>query len=365
MTMATNAAGSAESAMTPYLSVIVPAYNCPSTLRRVLTALAASDLPRAQWELLVADDGSTDDTSSVARASADRVVRVTDGPRGPGFARNEAARAARGEVLVFVDADVVVSLTALSQFATLFRKEGGLAAAFGAYDTSPDAPGLVSQYRNLLHHYVHSLSPGPAITFWAGLGAMRRAIFEAHGGFDVQRYRRPQIEDIELGYRLAAAGHPIRLCPEIQGNHLKRWTLRGGFVTDFRDRGVPWMSLLLERREVAAAGPLNLQRREKLLTLLAPLGVLLLAVSLVTRTSWLAYVGVACLAGVLVGNAALLQWFWKLKGPSFAIRIIPLRLAYYVLNALSAAYGIVLHTFRSPGTSAIRKDSLGASGFKS
>lgn len=345
----------------PRLSVIVPAFNCVPALRRALAALQASDLPREHWELIVADDGSTDNTPQAAATVADRVVRVAGGPRGPGNARNEAARVATGDVLVFVDADVCVSPTALRQFDALFRDDPALGAAFGAYDTSPDAPSLVSQYRNLLHHYVHSLSPGPAITFWAGCGAMRRDVFEAVGGFDVQRYTRPQIEDIELGYRLAARGIPIVLRPEIQGKHLKRWTLFGGFVTDFRDRGVPWMQLLLERREVAAAGPLNLQTREKVFTALAPIGVALLLSALAIRSLPMLLTGAALLAIVVAGNAPLLGWFAKTRGRWFAFRIIPLRLAYYVLNAFSGAWGAVLHFRRARRGAEVANDTLSTS----
>ena len=346
---------------TPRLSVIVPAYNCVPTLRRALAALQASDLLREHWELIVADDGSTDNTPLAAAAVADRVVTVAGGPTGPGNARNEAARLATGDVLVFIDADVCVSPTALSQFDALFRDDPALGAAFGAYDTSPDAPSLVSQYRNLLHHYVHSLSPGPAITFWAGCGAMRREVFEDMGGFDVQRYTRPQIEDIELGYRLAARGIPILLKPDIQGKHLKRWTLMGGFVTDFRDRGVPWMQLLMERREVAAAGPLNLQAREKVFTALAPLGLAMLVAAGLYRSWPILMLGVAALGIVVAGNASLLGWFVAMRGRWFAFRIIPLRLVYYVLNACSGAWGAFLYLRGGGRGNARTNDTLSTS----
>jgi hypothetical protein len=55
--------------------------------------------------------------------------------------------------------------------------ESDIAAVLGAYDTAPPVPRLVSQYRNLLHHYVHAQSPGDAETFWTGWGAMRREVF--------------------------------------------------------------------------------------------------------------------------------------------------------------------------------------------
>lgn len=327
----------------PFLSVIVPAYNCAPTLRRSIDALVASDLPRGEWELIVADDGSTDETSRVADERADHVVHVAGGPKGPGAARNVGAAAATGELLAFVDADVCVAETTLSQFATLFRSDATLSAAFGAYDRTPEARNLVSQYRNLLHHQVHSASPGTAVTFWAGCGAIRRAAFLAAGGYDSARYPRPQIEDIELGYRLSALGHRIELRPEIQGCHLKRWTFKGGVVTDFRDRGVPWMRLLLERGEVAAAGPLNLRRREKLFTMLTPLAVSAALLSAPLGSPSLAVVALLALAVVVAGNAPLIRWFARVRGWRFALAVVPFRILYYLLNACSAGWAILAH----------------------
>ncbi len=327
----------------PRLTVIVPAWNCAPYLRRSLAALASSDLPRHEWELVVADDGSTDETSAVARDAADRVVRVSGGPSGPAAARNAGAAGAKGDVLVFIDADVCVATSTLRQFVEVFSARPDVGAVFGAYDLSPESPGIVSQYRNLLHHYVHSSNPGPATTFWAGCGAVRREVFSAFGGYDAGRYPRPQIEDIEFGYRLAAAGVPMLLRPEIQGKHLKRWTLRGGFVTDFRDRGVPWMELLLERKELAAAGPLNLRRREKFFTLLVPFACLTALAAVFLRSPGLGATAVAALLVVIAGNSALFHWFARVRGVPFALGIVPLRLAYYGLNAVSAGWALLQH----------------------
>ena len=84
---------------------------------------------------------------------------------------------------------------------------------------------MVSQYRNLLHHFVHQEGNPEASTFWAGCGAVRRAAFDAVAGYDEARFRRPSIEDIELGYRLRRAGYRIRLDRDLQCTHLKRWRL--------------------------------------------------------------------------------------------------------------------------------------------
>lgn len=325
---------------TPTLSVIVPAYRCAETLREVIGGLEASDLPRERWELIVVDDSSPDETPAVARAYADHVLVTPAGPRGPAFARNLGASVARAPVLVFVDADVVVAPRTLSQFAALFTDKPETAAAFGAYDLHPRDPGIVSQYRNLLHHYIHSLSPGEATTFWAGCGAVRRDVFAAVGGFDAIRYPRPQIEDIDLGYRIAATGKRILLVPEIQGKHLKRWTLRSMLRTDLRERAIPWMRLLLERKDIAGDGPLNLRVLEKVLTALAGSVVLALAVLLITGDlRWLYAIVVAC--GIIVlANASMLRWFAKVRGSGFALAVIPLRLLFYFTSGFGAAWAI-------------------------
>lgn len=325
------------------LSVIVPAYQCAPKLSKCIDGLNASDLPRTMWELLVVDDGSTDDTPAVAQRSADAMLRVTDGPKGPAFARNLGARAARGDVLVFIDADVVVGRSTLRGFAERFTADSSVAAVFGAYDDSPADPGVVSQYRNLLHRYVHTLAAGEAETFWAGCGAVRREAFLAVGGFDALRYPRPQIEDIELGYRLKARGERIVLDPALVGTHLKRWTLFKMLRTDLRERAIPWMHLLLSRRKVVGDGPLNLAVTEKVLTALAGIATGSLALALVLQSAALGWLAAAFAAIILVGNAKLFSWFARRRGWIFAVATMPLRLLFYVVSAVGGTWAILTH----------------------
>ena len=334
----------------PTLSVIVPAYRCASMLDRCLQGLRASDIDRGAWQLIVVDDGSNDETATVAQNHGAHVVTVTDGPRGPAFARNHGVESANGDIVVFVDADVVVSPTALSQFSRLFRSSLDISAAFGSYDSAPDDAGFVSQYRNLLHHWIHHRDPGPASTFWAGCGAVRRSAFHAVQGFDADRYPRPQIEDVDLGYRLTDAGHRIVLDPRIQGTHLKRWTLRSMLRADLYDRAIPWMQLLLSRPETLGNGPLNLRRSEQVLTALVGLATMCVMIALVLRTpDWL-LVSAACLVVVIVANSPLFLWLSRVRGPAFALRAIPLRLLFYFISGSGAV--AVLVRCRRHGTRA-------------
>lgn len=337
----------------PYLSIIIPAYNAMATIRRVLEAIEASDLPRAEFEVILADDGSTDETSLVGAEYADRVVRLSGKPHGPAFARNRAAETSRGEIVVFVDADVIVHPDALRRLAVHFRADVEPCAVFGSYDDHPVSPGFVSQYRNLMHHYVHQRGRGDAETFWAGLGAIRRAAFFEVGMFDEWHYGRPQIEDIELGRRLRRFGHRLVLDPDIQGTHMKRWTLRGTLQSDFQHRGVPWMWLLLQEGSPAEAQTLNVRTIEKALTAMAAFALLMPLASLMLR-DWRPLLVAAGVAGIIVAaNLGFYRFLMRVRGVAFAVAVLPLHLAYYAGNAFSVVSGwIVHHLFGEPIPSA-------------
>jgi glycosyltransferase involved in cell wall biosynthesis len=204
------------------LSVIIPVRDGGTDFQVCLEALAASSRPPD--ELLVVDDASADDSADTARQAGARLVARNETARGPAACRNMGAEAASGDVLVFVDADVRVHPQALAGIENHLVSSPDVAALFGSYDDDPPHRNLVSRYKNLLHHWVHQHSRREASTFWSGLGAIRRDVFDAVGGFD-EAYALPSIEDIELGVRLTSSGHRVWLCPDVQGAHLKRWGL--------------------------------------------------------------------------------------------------------------------------------------------
>jgi glycosyltransferase involved in cell wall biosynthesis len=328
----------------PFMTVIVPAFNALPTLRASLEALRASDLPAAEYELMLVDDGSTDETSLVGAEYCDRLVRLSGKPHGPAFARNRGAEVSRGEVLVFVDADVVIHPDALRRLAEHFRAEPESSAVFGSYDDKPASPGLVSQYRNLLHHYVHQKGRGAAQTFWAGLGAVRKKEFMAVGMFDEWHYARPQIEDIELGRRIRQAGHKIVLDPDIKGTHLKKWTLRSTLLADFQHRGVPWMWLLLQEGAPAAeTGSLNVRNIEKVLTGLAAIAMMMPLLALLTRNAHWLWVSLAVVLLIVVANAGFYRFLLRARGLFFTLAVFPLHMAYYGGNAVSVVFGWAVH----------------------
>jgi GT2 family glycosyltransferase len=249
-------------------------------------------------------------------------------------ARNRGARHAQGEILFFVDADVVLAPAALNRVSKAFQEQPDLAAVFGSYDAQPRASGVISQYRNLLHHFVHQNGHSEASTFWAGCGAIRKSVFEKIGGFDEKRFPRPSIEDIELGYRLRRAGYRILLDKLLQGTHLKQWTLLSFIRTDIVCRAIPWSRLILESKVIP--NDLNLKWDQRASFVLVALACVFLALG-VFQIKSLA-ISAAGFLGVLVLNRRIYLFFFRKGGLLFALACIPLHILYYLYSGFSYLY---------------------------
>ncbi len=322
------------------ISIVVPVYNSPQNLVECLSALRALSCPDS--EIIVVDDASTDDTSSIATRMGARVLRLMKNS-GPAAARNHGARYAQGDILLFVDADVVVAPGVVSRVLQVFEEHPDVAAVFGSYDDRPPAKGVVSQYRNLLHHYVHQNGNPEASTFWTGCGAIRRSVFEEMGGF-TEKHAGRWIDDIELGYRLRQAGHRILLDKTLQGTHLKRWTLGSVIRTDIIYRAIPWSRLILESKK--APDDLNLKRGQRVS--LALVGLASVFVLLAAFRLELLALSAAALLGVLILNRGLFAFFARQGGLLFAVACIPLHLLYYLYSGLSYLYAWIGFQLRGP-----------------
>jgi glycosyltransferase involved in cell wall biosynthesis len=318
----------------PLISVIIPVYNGGSAFRLCLESLA-HNLPEKEvvtTEVIVVADGCTDGSDRLAEKMGATVLR-TAAPGGPARARNLGARQAQGDILFFIDADVTIQADTISHVAALFSDNLTLAAAIGSYDDAPGAPNFLSQYKNLFHHYTHQTSSEVASTFWGACGAIRRHIFWSVGGFD-ERYRKPSIEDIELGYRLKQQGYTIRLCKTLHVKHLKRWEPVSLLRAEFFYRALPWTELLLNQKQ--PMNDLNL----KLSTQLSVVLIFFMVLLLVTGYWWHPSFWIAAFLGLLLTglNASVYQFFYHKRGAWFTLRMVPWHWLYFVYSGL--AYGI-------------------------
>jgi glycosyltransferase involved in cell wall biosynthesis len=315
------------------ISVIIPACNAERHLTICLQALRNSLV--APLEIIVVDDGSIDATAKIA-AGFGAYVLETPKRMGPAAARNLGARKATGDVLFFLDSDVCVKPDTLQKIRERFEQDAELAAVIGSYDSSPSSPDFLSQYRNLMHAYVHQSSSVSASTFWTGCGAIRRDIFLEHSGFS-EDYGRPSIEDIELGYRLIRDHQKIILDSSIEVTHLKKWTFWNLLKTDILDRGIPWTQLILRDRTMP--NDLNLEISQRVSVALV---FILLGLSATLAFLGGVYLEVPLLAIVFL---MLARWWGELgsyRRPKSALAILTCFIVLIAFPAYSyKMYGMI------------------------
>ncbi|MEM6825304.1 MAG: glycosyltransferase [Pseudomonadota bacterium] len=314
------------------ISVIMPAYRAEGLLPKVLPPLLSLLANGKLAEVIVVDDQSPDGTAALA-ADMGAQVLTTRANGGPGAARNLAARQAKGDILWFVDSDVIAREDGAEQLQRAFA-DPGVGAVFGSYDTEPEGKAWFSRYKNLVHHFYHQGGNPDSKTFWAGCGAVRRDVFLKLGGFDTETYRVPSIEDIELGYRISGAGHRIVLDPTLLCKHLKVWTIHNSVMTDIFKRALPWSRLMIGREGVT--NDLNTGDAEKLRAVLAWCLVFSVLVLPIVPVVWPLTLLLA--AGALFANWQLAAFLARHGGPGFALLCMAYHQFYYMYSSATFAW---------------------------
>ncbi|MBI2423146.1 MAG: glycosyltransferase [Candidatus Hydrogenedentes bacterium] len=257
------------------VSVIVPVYNSEHTLAACLQACLAQSL--GDYEIIVVDDGSTDDSARLARQFPVRVVSQPNA--GPAAARNRGAAMAAGERLAFTDADCVPREDWLCQLAGAFAP--GVVATGGTYDIANEAALLA----RLIHAEIlarHKRFSGE-VDFLGSFNVMYdAAAFHEAGGFDT-RFKQASGEDNDLAYRLQDRGGKLLFVPEaaVAHHHPERlWRylltqMRHGYWRVFLYRLHPRRA-----RGDAYAGPLDLLAPPATLLMIAALPAMAVAAHL-------------------------------------------------------------------------------------
>ena len=202
-------------------SIVIPTLDRPQRLRACLEGVAAQDLPPAQYETIVVDDGSRIPVADVLPDAVERArARVIRQPNaGPGAARNRAAAEARGELLAFLDDDCVPDPGWL---ATLGRKAAAHpGTGFGGRTVNTLTGNAYSRTSHVLIDYLYEYyNTGKADypMFTTNNLALPRREFERIGGFDT-RFTRAGGEDRELCLRWVRSGGKLRYAPEAVVHH--------------------------------------------------------------------------------------------------------------------------------------------------
>jgi GT2 family glycosyltransferase len=210
------------------ISVIIPCRNCASTIERQLEALARQ-IWNDGWEVVVADNGSTDDSVRLIERYRDRVPGLTlvdaSGRTGPGHARNMGARHATGDAFLFCDADDEVGEGWLNAMGHALERHRFVASAHDLEKLNDEL--ILATRKNNQKDGVQTYSYPPYLPHAAGcgLGAWRE-VHEQVGGFDE---RMLNLQDTDYCWRIQLAGTPLQFVPDAVVHYQLRSDLRQTF----------------------------------------------------------------------------------------------------------------------------------------
>jgi glycosyltransferase involved in cell wall biosynthesis len=329
----------------PTVSIIIPVHKQANEFQDCLESISKITYPNC--EIIVIVDGPAEQLQ-LAKAYSAKVFQL-ETPCGPAKARNLGAKNATGDFLFFTDSDVMIYPETIEKVVQIFQEHTDIAAVMGSYDDQPSAPNFFSQYKNLIHHYVHQTSNSEASTFWTACGGIRRNIFWEIGGFN-EKYRYPSIEDIEFGYRLKKAGHSIRLEKSVLVKHLKHWSLASLFKTDFFYRAIPWTDLILSENNFI--NDLNVKIQERISVSLICL--LIISFILLQFSSLMIVPIFFCMFLLLALNKELYLFFYHKHGSAFVLKSIGWHWFYYFYCGVAFVYVYSLkkmkwrHCWRKP-----------------
>lgn len=192
-------------------SIIIPAYNAEKTIGNCLKALQNQSFPRKEFEVIVVDDGSTDETAAIASSFRGTIV-LRQKNAGPAVARNAGAKKASGEILVFTDSDCLPEKNWLEEMLRPF-KDSQIVGVQGAYKTRQK--NWVARFVQFeIEERYERMKKREFIDFIGSYSAAyRRDAFLKVHGFD-EKFRIASGEDPDLSFRIAKAGGKMVFNPK-------------------------------------------------------------------------------------------------------------------------------------------------------
>lgn len=320
------------------VAVVVPVYNDEKTLGRCLKALAPSrDNP--EWEFIVVNDNSSDDSARIARTAGFRVIDLEQNV-GVSSARNAGALATQSDILIFIDADIIPEPGCLEAMVAVLKSRREIHAV-GAYPLPGDlSPGWSSHFVGLRsvwgYHWKEGEIERKFTSIQSECGAIRRETFNLLGGFS-ERHGGVGMEEFHMAHEMEnrGLGH-LLIKSAAYRHHYKPLYLR---CASLIDRTTRWVPLLIKRRKFESPGAVG-TGRAALSCVLTGLWLALLIISPLGYQ--LLFLAAAVFIGQLILEARFLIFAGKMYGWPMALYAVG---ALQIMH-LSIGLGFVIGIFK-------------------
>jgi GT2 family glycosyltransferase len=296
------------------VSIVIPNRNGAASLGPCLRAACASRGGR--FEVVVVDDHSEDESVEIARRFPCKLVRL-DRHAGVSKARNAGARAASGELLLFVDADCLLEADALSAARAAYGDRKDLVLG-GTYTPAPADDDFFSFFQSVFVHHFETKRPPPDYVA-AHAMLVDAELFRTSGGFVEDSFIgvAASVEDVELSHRLRRAGCELAMCPELRVQHVFRFSLRRSLANAVRKARYWTMYSIANRDVFADSGTASVELKANVV--LGAVQALLVATAAVAASPWPLAAAVPLLALDLRLSRGLVAAWYGAGGLRFSL----------------------------------------------
>jgi len=321
----------------PLVSIIIPVKDSSVTLDACLRSIKRSYYKN--YEVIVVDDHSSDNSAQIALRHQCTVLPATDGS-GANNARNFGAGRARGEIFIFIDSDIVIGRETILGIVEALDEEG-VDAVVGIYTARHRHESFVSQYKNLWVRYSY-LKSSPAIDWLFGaISGIRRKAFEQLGGFNAALLARHGHDDIELGKRAAAAKLNITLDMDIEVEHLKQYTVVSFIRNEFH-RSMGFAQLAMHFGETTKAVRRGFVNVYPTFVLSTVFSVVVAAVTIAAACGWISDWWALGAAGLyLLMNIRFLNYLEQVRGLFAMLVMVPFLFLDHLVCLLGSIVGVL------------------------
>jgi glycosyltransferase involved in cell wall biosynthesis len=325
----------------PAISIIIPMHNSERTIQKCLQAVFASNF--RDFEVIAVDDASADNTLKIVKKFPCKVICLKNNS-GPAAARNIGAKTAKGEILLFLDADAVLKKDTLQRIVEDLKGKN-LDAVGGLISAPQKSAKLTTFYKNAHHHYFQIKLPEEINVLSGVLFAIRKEAFRKVKGF---REDFKEAEDIELSQRLLENGFKIQLDKNLEVEHMQEYSLQDILKKDFW-KAFHWARLLFGhfrpktvlKEKCFTNKPLDL-----LLSIATPFFTLFsLAAFFFTNLYVFLLASLLFFLAFLVLNFGFFSFMARLRGCFPLILLVPLRFLNMLAIALGALLGTIYYIF--------------------
>lgn len=201
--------------MEPIASIVIPTYNAAKTIANTIEACLGQNFPKDKLEIIIADDGSTDNTGEIVRQYP-VVQYLNQENKGPAAARNLGWNSANGEIICFTDSDCVPEKDWLSKIVAKYIAEdiGGVGGSYDIQNTESLLARCIHEEIIQRHRKFHSI-----VDFLGSFNvSYRKKVLQKVGGFDTS-FRDASGEDNDLSYKVRKAGYKLIFDSDIKVGH--------------------------------------------------------------------------------------------------------------------------------------------------